>query len=130
MTLDELETVEKISVAVPKVISAADIAPGNRTLLLGYNVERDTWHVYLYQHTIFTCYYSYKDSTPTIVAVDCNEDFVPDQRLYPAKCDFEFCCALKRLGIDLPFTNFNVNEAAHVLDNGYYGMTLSSLHKV
>jgi hypothetical protein len=65
-----------------------------------------------------------------MVVVDCNEDFVPDKRLYPARCDFEFCCALKRLGIDLPFTNFNVNEAAHVLDNGYYGMTLGLQHKV
>ena len=36
-----------------------------------------------------------------------NGEFIPDKRLYPESCDYEFCCLLKERGITLPFTRFD-----------------------
>lgn len=123
MTLEELALVEAVSVP-SNVITAADLTnKSNRTLLFGYTTERDTWHVYLHQSIIYACCYRY-DGQPLVCSTYSNEAFIPTKRLYPTRCDFEFCCVLKRLGTDLPFTNFNVEEVSQILDNGYYGKTL------
>jgi hypothetical protein len=79
----------------------------DRTLLYGYTLDRDTWHVYIKNLEIHTVIYGYQQ-TPKEVVIKSNQDFVPDKRLYPETCDYEFCAILKRIGIEnLPFTAFN-----------------------
>ena len=58
------------------------------------------------------------------VTVISNRDYVADKRLYPERCDFEFCKRLTEKGIRLPFTVWNekVNLA-----NAYFGFTLEDV---
>ena len=88
------------------VITSDDIVDWtDRTLLYGYTCERESWHVYMKDEKIFTCIYAYEQK-PVAVKIRSNEDYVPDKRLYPHFCDFEFCLLLKTKGIYLPFTTF------------------------
>ena len=91
-----------------------------RTLLYGYTCNRDTWHVYIKDNNIITVMYEY-NKPPVEVKVDSNFGFVPDKRLYPARCDFEFCSLLRQLEVYLPFTTF---EYVDLNSDGYYGETL------
>lgn len=78
-----------------------------RTLLYGYNLARDTWHVYLGNDgVIHTVKYEYKGE-PQEVEVTVNEDYIPSKRLYPEACDAEFCTLLMKNQINLPFTTFS-----------------------
>lgn len=89
-----------------------------RTLLFGYTCSRDTWHVYLNQlGEIVTVMYGYADDAPlNTIKITQNQEFNPDKRLYPNKCDFEFCKALKSLGVYLSFTTFEETE-----EKAFYG---------
>lgn len=81
-----------------------------RTLVYGYTCERDTFHVYLAEDGIHKVIYDHHGlirqhvtEHDQIRASEC----VPDKRLYPEACDFEFCALLKRRGVTLPFTTWN-----------------------
>lgn len=79
-----------------------------RTLLYGYTVERATWHVYLsFAAEIKTVVYEGPAGEVKRLLPECNEQYVPNKSLYPAKCDFEFCRLLKEAGVELPFTTFD-----------------------
>ena len=96
----------------------------SRTLLYGYTCDRDTWHVYLFEGVIYCVVYSF-NSDPELVQVDDNSDFVPNKRLYPARCDYEFSLLLKMQGVNLPFTCFDQKEVEAYKSNGFYGETLA-----
>lgn len=115
--LEKLKMVEKVSL----IITPDDLSnTKDRTLLYGYTCERDTWHVYLSGGGIFTVVYSY-NGEPHQVAVHTNHDYVPDKRLYPERCDYEFCKLLKKEGVYLPFTTYS----EHKFEEGvYYGEVL------
>lgn len=119
MTIDELGILEK---EYPKITADNLTNKKNRTLLYGFTCDRDTWHVYLFDMNIYVCKYAYGEN-PIDIGYICDE-FVPDKRLYPARCDFEFCSLLKSRGIYLPFTTYGEKETVAYHDNGYYGMTL------
>lgn len=91
----------------------------DRTLLYGYNCDRDTWHVYLEGGKIHSVIYTY-DGEPTELTIRSNFDYVPDKRLYPARCDYEFCELLKKNDVPLPFTTFEEVK----LKGTYYGEIL------
>lgn len=55
--------------------------------------------------------------------VQSNQDYIPDKRLYPERCDYAFCKLLKRKGLYLPFTAFK--DDVPKLD--FYGFTLEWL---
>lgn len=57
------------------------------------------------------------------LSVKTNYGYVPDKRLYPEACDFEFCRLLKERGISLPFTVFNSERVA----KDFYGFTLEDV---
>lgn len=64
----------------------------DRTLLYGYDCERNTWHLYSYGGKVFLYVYN----PMTVEARFLNEftsyeAMVPDKRLYPERCDYEFC---------------------------------------
>lgn len=78
-----------------------------RTLLYGYTCDRETWHVYLADGAIHKVVYGYPKSLELYVHQSQGltlEDCVPNKRLYPEACDFEFCSLLTSRGINLPFT--------------------------
>ena len=56
-----------------------------------------------------------------IVEILENKHYVPKKRLYPAKCDYEFCRLLKEHGVYLPFTTWEAPAEKMI----YYGLTLS-----
>lgn len=84
-----------------------------RTLLYGYTIDRETFHVYLKDNAIHRVVYEgsnpnrdskvlIHESGPSILIYECN----PGKRLYPENCDFEFCRLVLLKDGDLPFTTF------------------------
>jgi len=95
----------------------------DRTLLYGYDCERNTWHTYL-KDSIF--YHVVYDSKGLILRrenygfeIKFLNNIIPNKRLYPECCDFEFCKLLKEKGVHLPFTTWSNKEY-----NVYYGKTI------
>lgn len=108
----------------------------DKTLLYGYTCERETFHVYIKNEKIYVVVYYQDYSQDKIrpknmrqLRVTSNHDYVPDKRLYPERCDYEFCRLLKEKGIDLPFTNWNDNIKTDLEDTRYpyYGFTLEDI---
>ena len=95
----------------------------DRTLLYGYTCERDTWHVYLKDGKIHVVIYEYKQS-PREVNTATNEGFVPDKRLYPERCDFEFCKLLADYDVYLPFTTYDEKVYEETKNDTFHGEIL------
>jgi hypothetical protein len=97
-----------------------------RTLLWGYTCERDSWHVYLKDGEIHAVMYDYPDILKYHdfrCASDNPKDWIPNKRLYPEACDYEFCKLLKEYGCYLPFTTWNDDREP----KQYHGKILSEL---
>lgn len=83
-----------------------DLSTEDRTLIYGYTCDRETFHVYIKDEKVHIVRYKYKgDLTelPVFSAARC----VPNKRIYPETCDYEFCCFLHNEGVTLPFTTYN-----------------------
>lgn len=130
MTLKEIEFLEKVD-QIDELINEKDLLnTKGRTLLYGYTCARETFHVYLKNNKIYTVMYNNdysgdytKPKNMRELAIKSNYDYVPDKRLYPETCDYEFCKLLKKRGINLPFTTFNEER---ILQD-YYGFTLEDI---
>lgn len=108
MNINELEKLKKVE-EKKALVTAKDLEnQENRTLLYGYDCERDTWHTYLKDGEIITVIYPHKSNVRRF-DVQENEHFVPNKRLYPESCDYEFCKLLKESGVYLPFTTYDEN---------------------
>lgn len=114
-----------------------------RTLIFGYTVDRDTFHVYLgADGLIHILLYSElwapedsNDDRPRFLilshtvgengGVTDNARFTPSKRIYPESCDLEFCQVLRRYSVNLPFTTYSENSDAKRLERfgGYAGYT-------
>jgi len=101
-----------------------------KTVLYGYTTERETHHVYQEGGNLHVVVY--KDGR----LIDHTEgrkmlvdDLVPNKRLYPESCDFDFCLQLQGLGVELPFTTFDKERAAKIekLRKPVYGLTETDL---
>lgn len=100
----------------------------DRTLLWGYNIDRESHHVFLKGGLFHVFVYSgvgrvtnarklqWEDVRQTIDVkrltvknvLDLERDgVVPNKRLYPEACDYEMCLLLRLKGVNLPFTTFN-----------------------
>lgn len=106
----------------------------NKTLLYGYTCDRETFHVYLKDKEIFVVIYNNDYATGKArpknmrrINVTSNQDYVPNKRLYPERCDYNFCQLLKEKGIDLPFTTWTDGIE---LNDTYYGFTLDDIEGV
>lgn len=82
-----------------------------RTLLWGYDCDRNSWHVYLdTDGKIVRVSYAYPNK---LIAYDSekyftlNEQYVPNKRLYTEACDLEFTKLLIERGVYMPWTTFN-----------------------
>lgn len=81
----------------------------DRTLLWGYTKDSTSWHVYMLGGEIHIHVYNSEKTLWHESGTEFDLDeiaFVPNKRLYPEACDFEFCKLLKKLGVHLPFTTF------------------------
>lgn len=90
----------------------------DRTLLYGFDCDRNTWHTYIKDGEIHKVVYGYEES-PKKREVYSNYEYVPNKRLYPECCDFEFCKLLKLKDVILPFTSFQERYVKQ-----YYGKVL------
>lgn len=107
MTENEFKFVENMEYGVKPLIDPNDLLhKKDRTLLWGYTCDRQNWHVYLKDMKIYAVIYKHGEE-PIALDVGRNEDFIPNKRLYPETCDYDFCKALARINIHLPFTTYN-----------------------
>ncbi len=113
MTVDELQSLERLT-PTPVMVSGAMLSNQvPRTLIWGYNVQRDSFHVYLddtrkinvvvYDNHARLLVHEPEDPRTGISPLSC----IPDKRVYPEASDFEFCRLLVKLGHSLPFTTYN-----------------------
>lgn len=128
----------------PKLLGIHDLANRRpRTLIFGYTVDRNTFHVYLGAHDlihvlIYSELWAPEDSNenqPRFLilshtagengGVTDNSQFTPSKRIYPESCDLEFCQVLRRYGVSLPFTTFTEDSNEKRLERfgGYAGYT-------
>lgn len=126
------------------IISVDDLEnKSDRTLIYGYTCDRDSWHVYLKDAQIITVVYTISYNNPpsgysnnectydhngnpcmysyNIIDVECNASFIPDKRIHPNACDFEFCKLILENGGHLPFTGVAVDG---VETKQYYGLVI------
>lgn len=110
MTPGEYITLRSVDLLHHQPLRGVDLeGREDRTLLYGYTTERATFHVYLRDRVIYKKIYGLADC-----AWECREDdieidehYVPNKRLYPEACDFEFCKLLRQRGVSLPFTTWS-----------------------
>lgn len=98
----------------------------DRTLIYGYNTNRDTFHLYLKDKQIHSVYYN--GVTGKLVGTPRSfsgkiraDDCVPNKRVYPARCDYEFCKLLLSKGIYIPFTTWQ-----DVTEEQFHGSLIES----
>lgn len=92
------------------ILEAANLRDrSDRTLLYGYTLDKKTHHVYFFKGNIYVGQYTHGGIVRQ-VDVRSNADYIPNKRLYPEACDYEFCYLLLELGITLPFTSFDLNR--------------------
>lgn len=120
MNVREFEKLNKIQKEKEQVLTIDDLTnKEDRTLLYGYTCKGEAQHVYVKDNAIYTVVYPY-GSNVDYVEVESNQEYVPDKRLYPERCDFEFCSLLKRKGIYLTFTTWQDD----IKEETYYGKVI------
>lgn len=121
MNAQEYELLQSIK-PVHKVLTVDDLENKSpRTLLYGYTIERMTWHVYLNEQGEIVVMEYDRHTKPVQKPVQENQDFVPSKRLYPERCDFEFCKLLTERNIYLSFTTADFEDFQ---EKRYYGATI------
>jgi hypothetical protein len=82
----------------------------SRTLIYGYDHDRNTFHLYLEDCKFHLVYYNGNEYIQGSIFTGFEIDpfsCIPDKRTYPEACDFEFCKLLKSFDVSLNFTTFN-----------------------
>lgn len=115
---DELKSINNRLVNIDELSDKSE-----RTLLYGYDIERNTWHIYLKNDEIhifvYDRHYNRDYSNYTVeemrhysndIIDTLNTHLIPDKRLYPEACDFEFCKLLRMKDFNLPFTGFDIKR--------------------
>lgn len=97
----------------------------DRTLIYGYTCDRDTFHLYLQNGIFKVVTYGYPDimighfiGVEEIRGVNC----LPNKRVYPECCDYNFCQLLQAMHITVPYTVYTAREPKQ-----YYGLLLEEL---
>lgn len=127
MLKEQLKMLDSIRPIVPPIVTIDDLYDkSDRTLIYGYTCDRETHHVYIKDDVIHVALYDGIDKTPLgSVVVTCNQDYIPNKRVYSARSDFEFCALLLRHGVEIRFTEHNELEAKKfVALDKYYGHVL------
>lgn len=103
----------------------------DRTLIYGYTTDRDTFHLYLDNGNFVVVTYGYPNKLISYFTTNdgkirpCN--CIPNKRVYPAMCDYEFCKILDSMkDITIPFTTY---DNSNVRSELFYGLRLHELIK-
>ena len=88
----------------------------DRTLLYGYDCDRNTWHLYTYGGQVFLYVYNPNEVSASFTnEFTSYEEMVPNKRLYPERCDYEFCRFLiTEKNVHLPFLRWDEDTAEKV----------------
>lgn len=109
-----------------KTVCVIDLIGPDRTLLYGYTVDRDTWHVYLQDGLIHLLVYTGNTMLSHRSAGTWDaEDLVPNKRVYPESTDEAFAWTLHHLWIDVPYLPFNRDREVAALEERFHGKTRS-----
>lgn len=103
-------------------VTAERVGGENRTLTLGYDVDRNTFHVYLHEGQLHVRTYNNAagkvlchTSGPVLLA----EFLRPNKRVYPQYTEGDFARIMRDLDFPLPFTNWSEPKR----EGPYYGVT-------
>jgi hypothetical protein len=108
MNESELQRFQAEPITLPQV-SADDVSGEDRTLLYGYTCTRETFQVYKLGGGLHILIYDRPTNVlrhvrgVSLPAVSC----VPDKRVYPESCDFEFATLLHAQQVSIPFLPFD-----------------------
>lgn len=92
----------------------------DRTLVYGYDCDRNTVHVYLRDQVVHKVVYSGLTIPQEAQTVfNDPQDLVPNKRLYAETCDYDFCLFLAKKHVNMAFTK--PNDARKV--EKFYGLT-------
>ena len=107
---------EKVEIEDP-VVTVYDISGADRTLTLGYDCDRNTFHVWVEEGCIHAMLYSGHDTVDRLRAkVVLWRDYGlglparilrPNKRVHPQYTDVTFARTMRDLGFQLPFTNWS-----------------------
>lgn len=126
MNRDQLEELYRLNSEPPVQVYAGQIVGAERTLLLGYTCDRDTWHVYFKDDLLHLHIYEQRATGPRLVEHFKQEAFpatelIPDKRVYPEYTDFAFALYLRRHDIAVPYTRFDAFRYAETRDRFFHG---------
>jgi hypothetical protein len=99
----------------------------NRTLLYGYTLDRNTFHIYVMDGEIHKIIYNRISNFLIYYKVGKSFDvleLIPDKRVYPEYSEYEFCQLLIDRGCTIPFTTFSDTPSGVPL----YGLTHNDFH--
>lgn len=106
--------------SMDSLVQLSDLSDqSERTLIYGYTCDRSTFHVYIRHNRIFVIVYKTGEEAREI-NVSTNNDYIPDKRIYPEACDYEFCKRLVEAGCNLPFTAWDDDRKVEP----YYGRVI------
>lgn len=125
MNLDQYNQLQNNK--INPVIKVSDLQnKKDRTLIYGYNTDRNTFHLYLKDYKFHIVLYEYNNTIlkPNILITDEISPFntYPSKRVYPECCDYEFSELVIQY-TDLPFTTFNSERLPSI----FYGKLLEEL---
>lgn len=109
MTPEELRTLIDMGHPPLTTVTVAEIDGEDRTLLFGYTVDRDIFHVYLLDGRIHKHIYSHSKETLYHEARESwsGELLVPDKRVHPSPTDFSFARLLASRGVSISWTTWD-----------------------
>lgn len=109
----------------------------DRTLLYGVTIDCHCWHVYMKNGTIWVVSYQFVGGEHTHKLIN---DFalidrgradvvIPNKRLNPERCDFDFCKLLISKGLVLPFTAYDDKAESVFRGKKFVGKTREDFGK-
>lgn len=110
MTPSEYQTLTATPASNPTTLADELVNRTARTLLYGYDSDRNTWHVYLDAAGVLHKVVYLGGACALCLSHEAGRlpdaTLIPNKRLYPQHCDFEACLLLQRAGVSLPFTTW------------------------
>ncbi len=98
-----------------------------RTLIWGYTLERNSFHVYVANGMLHRVIYDFKDNVIDSISGETLDTFLlkPSKRAYPEACELEFSLLMRLKGVELSFTTFNPERPASL----FYGKRKEELNE-
>lgn len=129
LTLDDVNEIRDLESESPTVSVSEMKDRRSRTLIYGYDCDRNTFHLYLEDEVFHAVVYDHKNTLlshtgGTTIPVSAT---VPNKRVYPETCDYEFCKLIEpRLDNSIPFTTYNAKRDA---TRPFFGSVIAELNR-